>query len=68
MGPASHVSKIAPFPPEVVTTQVYVTAPEDEVVASILAHYIRRSEAPAGLGPPPGYRAGSLEVLFGATS
>lgn len=50
------------------TTQIYVRAPEDEIVASILAHYVRRSEAPAELGPPPGYRAESLEVLFGATS
>ena len=49
------------------TTQIYVRAPEDEIVASILAHYVRRSEAPAELGLPPGYRAESLEVLFGAT-
>ena len=50
------------------TTQIYVTAPEDEVVDSILAHYARRSKLPSGPGPAPGYSKESLEVLFGGTS
>jgi integrase len=48
------------------TTQIYVSTPADEAIASILAHYARRSKAssePAGIAP--GYRNESLEVLFG---
>jgi integrase len=48
------------------TTQIYVSAPADEVIASILAHYTRRSKASAE--PAAGtcaYRAESLDVLFG---
>jgi site-specific recombinase XerC len=48
------------------TTQIYVSTPADEAIASILAHYARRSKTssePAGIAP--GYRSESLEVLFG---
>lgn len=48
------------------TTQIYVSAPTDEVVASILAHYARRSKAVSEPAPgTSGYRAESLDVLFG---
>ena len=48
------------------TTQIYVTAPFEEVVASILAHYARRSEAAAHpTTAAAGYRPESLDVLFG---
>jgi len=48
------------------TTQLYVSAPAEEAIASILAHYSRRAERldrPAV--PAPGYRAESLAALFG---
>ncbi|MET7952277.1 site-specific integrase [Micromonospora sp. NPDC005324] len=48
------------------TTQIYMSAPADEAIASILAHHVRRSQQPAM--PPlqaPGYRSESLNVLFG---
>jgi hypothetical protein len=47
------------------TTQIYTAAPASEVIASILAYYDRRAEAPGPAGPAPGYRAESLDVLFG---
>jgi integrase len=51
---------------QLTTTQIYVSAPADEVIASILAHYARRS----GSSSEPAtetlaYRAESLDVLFG---
>jgi hypothetical protein len=51
---------------QLTTTQIYVSAPADEVIANILAHHARRpgsSSEPAA--PAPGYRAESLDVLFG---
>jgi integrase len=47
------------------TTQIYTAAPASEVIASILAYYDRRAQAPGPAGPAPGYRAESLDVLFG---
>jgi len=55
---------------QLTTTQIYLSAPPDEAIASVLAHYARRSQAPpAGQGGSvPGYRAESLNVLFGEDS
>jgi integrase len=48
------------------TTQIYVSAPTDEVITSILAYYARRSGLPSGPAlPAPDYRIESLNVLFG---
>jgi site-specific recombinase XerC len=51
------------------TTQLYATAPVDDMIAAVLAHHHRRAE---GLGPQPdfaaerlSYRPESLAVLFG---
>jgi integrase len=48
------------------TTQLYVSAPAEEAIASILAHYSRRMAKPGSPAPAAGYRAESLDVLFGA--
>ena len=51
---------------QLTTTQIYTSAPTGEVVASILAHYTRRTQQlPGPPAPAPGYRPGSLNVLFG---
>jgi hypothetical protein len=51
---------------QLTTTQIYVPAPAEEVVATILAHYARRDRQPPGpRAAAPGYHAGSLDVLFG---
>jgi hypothetical protein len=48
------------------TTQIYVSSPVDEVIASIVAHHRRRSKASSEpAGEAAGYRAESLDVLFG---
>lgn len=48
------------------TTQIYVSTPADEAIASILAHYARRSKASSEpAAGSPGYRPESLDVLFG---
>lgn len=51
----------------VTTTQIYLRARPDEIVARVLEHYRSRSERPAPPPPPPdgGYRADVLNVLFG---
>lgn len=50
------------------TTQVYVTAPLEDVIESVLAHHRRRSdERVARTDPPqpsPGYRPETLDILF----
>ena len=53
------------------TTQVYVTASAEDMIAAVLAHHERRAKGPT---TPPGqagdqlkYRPESLEVLFGRT-
>ena len=52
------------------TTQLYLAAPADEVIASVLAYHARMASGqgrPPGAAPPPGlrYRPESLDVLFG---
>jgi site-specific recombinase XerD len=50
------------------TTQLYVTAPAEDVIASVLAHYARRDGQDNGAGqreePAVAYRRESLDVLF----
>jgi integrase len=55
---------------QLATTQLYMSAPASEVIASVLAHHARMAagkERSPGAGPPPGlrYRPESLEVPFG---
>ena len=55
---------------QLATTQLYLSAPASEVIASVLAHHARMAagkERSPGTEPPPGlqYRPESLEVLFG---
>jgi len=54
------------------TTQLYLNPLTDDVVASVLAHYARQAgrqtTAGARLPASPGYRAESLDVLFGGSS
>ena len=55
---------------QLTTTQLYLSAPADEVIAGVLAHHARMAaggEGPPGEEPTPGlrYRPESLEVLFG---
>jgi integrase len=50
------------------TTQLYTTAPDEDVIAAVVAHHARRQEQPAGqdgAGAAAGYRPESLNVLFG---
>ena len=48
------------------TTQLYTTAPEEDVIAAVVAHHARRRERPqGGTGAAAGYRPESLNVLFG---
>jgi site-specific recombinase XerD len=48
------------------TTQIYVNPTAEDVIAGVLAHHRRLAEAPpAPPSPAAGYRAESLEVLFG---
>ena len=48
------------------TTQIYTTAPEEDVIAAVVAHHARRSEQPPGTGhAAASYRPESLRVLFG---
>ncbi len=50
------------------TTQLYTTAPDEDVIAAVVAHHARRERAPAGQGgtrASSGYRPESLSVLFG---
>jgi integrase len=51
---------------QLTTTQIYITPLSEDVIASILAHHRRAGQAAPA--PPPaaaGYRAESLDVLFG---
>ena len=51
------------------TTQLYTTAPDEDVIAAVVAHHARRQEGPPagqdGAGAAAGYRPESLNVLFG---
>jgi integrase len=50
------------------TTQIYLSAPAEEVIASIIAHHARRSgrtsPQPGGSQVPLRYRPESLDILF----
>jgi hypothetical protein len=54
------------------TTQIYVTAPVEDMIAAVLAHHERRTKGPvvpAGQGSDRlSYRPESLEILFGRAS
>ena len=55
---------------QLATTQLYMSAPASEVIASVLAHHARMAagnQRSPGTEPTPGlrYRPESLEVLFG---
>jgi hypothetical protein len=55
---------------QLATTQLYLAAPADEVIAGVLAHHARMAAAEgrsSGAEPASGlrYRPESLEVLFG---
>ena len=50
------------------TTQLYTTAPDEDVIAAVVAHHARQERPPAGqggAGAAAGYRPESLNVLFG---
>jgi hypothetical protein len=53
------------------TTQVYLTAPVEDMIAAVVAHHARRAQPQ---GSPPAdpdrlrYRQQSLDVLFGQGS
>jgi hypothetical protein len=50
------------------TTQLYVTAPLEDVVQTVLAHHRRQLDGPRRadrLQPSPGYRPETLATLFG---
>ena len=54
------------------TTQIYTTPLEEDVIASVLAHYARRADGQAPSPGAPGidaaalrYSPESLEILFG---
>jgi site-specific recombinase XerD len=53
------------------TTQLYTTAPVEDMIAAVLAHHDRRRKGldvpPGGTGERPRYRPESLRVLFGRT-
>ena len=52
------------------TTQLYQTPVPDDVIATVAAFHARRARPapPEGPGAGVGYRAETLEVLFGASS
>jgi integrase len=54
---------------QLTTTQLYLSAPTDDVIASVLAYHARRAEDPPPTAQPPGlrYSEESLRVLFGET-
>jgi hypothetical protein len=50
------------------TTQLYVTAPLEDVVETVLAHHRRQHDQrlqPGTRQPSSGYRPETLDVLFG---
>jgi site-specific recombinase XerD len=53
---------------QLTTTQIYLTARQEEVIRRVLAHHdgqARNAAARQALVPAPGYRPGALEILFG---
>jgi integrase len=55
---------------QLTTTQIYTSAPAEETIASVMAHYARRAAGPSGpVTHAPEYRSESLNTLFpGASS
>ena len=53
------------------TTQLYTTAPVEDMIAAVLAHHNRCAKSPevpsGGMGERLRYRPESLQVLFGWT-
>ncbi len=50
---------------QLTTTQIYTSAPVEEMIASVLAHHARRAAAPSlPAAGAPEYRPESLDVLF----
>ncbi|MEU5239766.1 tyrosine-type recombinase/integrase [Streptomyces lydicus] len=49
------------------TTEIYLAASQEEVIEQILAHHARQAagKVPAPRPPAPGYKAASLDILFG---
>ena len=50
------------------TTQLYVTPAAEDVIGAVLAHHRRQAGPKAPQQPAPGYRAESLDILFGKQS
>ena len=50
------------------TTQIYLSAPVEDVIASVIAHHTRQpasaGQQPGGAQPPLRYRPESLDILF----
>jgi site-specific recombinase XerD len=56
---------------QLTTTQIYLTPRKEEVIRRVLAHHaeqVRQAGQRARPAPAPGYRPGTLNVLFGAGS
>jgi len=49
------------------TTQRYLNPVTQDVVAELLAYHARRRDRDPATPPAPGYRAESLQILFGET-
>ena len=47
------------------TTQRYLNPVTQDVIAEVLAYHARRRDRDPGRPPAPGYRAESLQILFG---
>jgi integrase len=47
------------------TTQRYLNPVTQDVIAEVLAYHARRRDRDPAASPAPGYRAESLQILFG---
>ena len=47
------------------TTQRYLSPVTEDVIADVLAYHARRRDRDPARSPAPGYRAESLQILFG---
>jgi len=51
---------------QLTTTQLYLAVPDEDVIASVLAHHARRAAGGPADAPPAGrYRPESMSILFG---